>query len=211
MQPQINDLVYPVLSYGLALKERLDKGEALDLAAEQGRLIGLLQADAEARRVPDYGGDGPFLGIRYALVCWLDEVFIMGTTWGGRWNEGKLETALYGTNARAVAFWNQAKLARVRPSGDAQEVFFLCVMLGFRGAAREDLPGLKAWVEEAKAQLSRGAGAEWPAPPRGSAPVEVRPLHGRDRLRRMLVVGGVAALSIAVLTIAYVIINSAQA
>lgn len=211
MQPQINDLVYPVLSYGLSLKERLDRGEALDLPAEQGRLIGLLQGDAEARRVPDYGGDGPFLGIRYALVCWLDEMFILGSTWGQRWTESKLETALYGTNARAVAFWNQAKLARVRPSGDAQEVFFLCVMLGFRGAAREDLPGLKAWVEEAKAQLSRGAAVEWVAPPRGNSPTDARPLHGRDRLRRALILGGIASLAIAALGLVYVIIDNSQA
>lgn len=208
MHPQINDLVYPVLAYGLALKERLGRGETLEIATEQGRLIGLLQSDTEARRFPDYGGDGPFLGIRYALVCWLDEIFILGTPWGSRWNEQKLETALYASNARAERFWQQAKLARSRPGGDAMEAFFLCVMLGFRGAAREDLAGLRAWVDEARAQLGKGTSAEWAAPAQGSLPTEIRPLRGRDRLRRMLLTGGAALLIIVFISAIYfVIIN----
>jgi type VI secretion system protein ImpK len=194
MHPQINDLVYPVLSYGLVLKERLARGETLEIATEQGRLIGLLQSDTEARRFPDYGGDGPFLGIRYALVCWLDEIFVLGTPWGPRWNEQKLETALYSSNARAERFWQQAKLARSRPGGDALEAFFLCVMLGFRGAAREDLAGLRSWVDEAKAQLGKNVGGEWAPPAQGSLPTEIRPLRGHERLRRMLFTGGAVFL-----------------
>lgn len=208
MHPQINDLVYPVLAYGLVLKDCLGRGENLEIATEQGRLIGLLQNDTEARRYPDYGGDGPFLGIRYALVCWLDETFILGTSWGSRWNEQKLETALYATNARAERFWQQAKLARSRPGGDAMEAFFLCVMLGFRGAAREDLAGLRAWVDEARAQLTKSGATDWAPPAQGSLPTEIRPLRGRDRMRKMLITGGVVSLVILFLSALYFVIRT---
>jgi type VI secretion system protein ImpK len=208
MHALINDLVYPVLTYGLLLKERLDRGETLDLATEQSRLIGLLQSDTEARRYPEYGGDGSFLGIRYALVCWLDEIFILGSSWEKRWNENKLETALYGTNVRAEKFWSQAKFARTRSGGDALEAFFLCVMLGFRGAAREDLVGLRAWIDEAKAQFGKGSGAEWSAPSQGNLPTEIRPLRGRDRLRRMLIMTGTAVLVMAGVGATFLIVRS---
>ena len=203
MHAKINDLVYPVLSYGLVLKERLERGDPLNIADEQGRLVGLLQSDTEARRLPEYGGDGAYLGIRYALVCWLDEVFILHSTWGREWNENKLETALYGTNNRAEKFWSQAKLARSRPGSDSFEAFFLCVMLGFRGAAREDLDGLRTWVNEAKTQIAKSGVSEWTAPPQGNLPSDIQPLRGRNKFRRMLITAGATLLVLACIGGAY--------
>src|SRR5262245_26547805 len=45
MRPQMAKLVYPVFHYGLQLKERLDRGEALDLETEQVKLRGYLQSE----------------------------------------------------------------------------------------------------------------------------------------------------------------------
>src|SRR5205807_5159764 len=119
---------------------------------------GLLLTDVEARRNVDFGGGGGrdqsprdqggladeateagdrFLGVRYALACWLDEFFILNTPWEKKWNERKLEVELYGTNDRAWKFWRQAELALALPQDDAVEAFFLCVMLGFRGQYRD--------------------------------------------------------------------------
>jgi len=83
MQDAIAQLVYPVLSYGLRLQERMDQGEQADLDQEQAILKEMLLTDRAARQWLDYGGetvsrtdhDEVFLGIRYALVCWLDELF----------------------------------------------------------------------------------------------------------------------------------------
>ena len=56
-----------------------------------------------------HGGRSEFLGIRYALTCWLDEMLIEA---GWReWDENKLESALYRTNIRYGNFWQQARLA----------------------------------------------------------------------------------------------------
>src|SRR5207245_6091570 len=45
MREEIASLVHPVFAYGLRLKERLKKGERLDLHAEQAALKGLLLTD----------------------------------------------------------------------------------------------------------------------------------------------------------------------
>ena len=72
-----------------------------------------------------------FLGVRYGLTCWLDELFILYSPWERLWNERKLEASLYGTNDRAWRFWEQARLAESRAGSSALEVFYLCVILGF--------------------------------------------------------------------------------
>lgn len=150
MQEDIANLVHPTLNYALKLRDRLEQGEAVDLETEQGKLRGLLLTEIEARRWPDYGGDthgagsdlsgeetrptgDEFLGIRYALACWIDELFILYSPVEKDWNERKLEGELYGSNDRAWKFWRQAEMALSRPRSDALEVFFLCVLMGFRG------------------------------------------------------------------------------
>jgi type VI secretion system protein ImpK len=211
MQEDLGNLAYPVLTYGLDLRDRLARGESPALASEQAALRRLLLTDLEAGRWPDYGGDGDglppgtsrteavdagtaaFLGARYALACWLDELFILYSPWEAAWNERKLEVGLYGTNDRAWKFWQQARLAEGRSSTDALEVFFLCVMLGFRGELGEDAEKLRAWVNSAQARLTR-AGQEWPHPPALDPPTNVPPLHGRDRFRRMVYYGSLALL-----------------
>ena len=93
MRDDIANLVYPVFRHGLRLKERLRRGERPNLQTEQAALKGLLGSatqshpwgsdgapitQANASMAPGRGG-GPFLGIRYALTCWLDD-----TDAGGR-------------------------------------------------------------------------------------------------------------------------------
>ncbi len=81
--------MHRVLDAGIALRERLERGERPDLAREQAELKTLLMADNELRTLPDYIGEGnfgqtimggprqgppAFRGVRYALTCWLDEI-----------------------------------------------------------------------------------------------------------------------------------------
>jgi type IV/VI secretion system ImpK/VasF family protein len=215
MREEIAYLVYPVLGHGLRLKERLSRGEALDFRAEQSTLKGLLGSETESRRLPEFGGDRgstegsmagfrqadasrrgseQFLGIRYALACWLDEVFILSSPWESVWNEHKLEEALYRSNDRAWKFWDQARLAEARPGNDALEVVYLCVMLGFRGQLRDKLDQLKTWVKAAEARLVKTQDQEWPMPPEREPPINVPPLRGRERFGRMLMLGAAVLL-----------------
>ncbi|HEX5271339.1 MAG TPA: DotU family type IV/VI secretion system protein, partial [Gemmataceae bacterium] len=156
MRPEIASLFHRVVSHGLFVKERLRDTAHEDLAflAEQhAALHGLLIMAHPAQSYPDYAGEPvapaadlmraaaepyppeQFLGIRYALACWLDETLIGLRPWVRDWWEvRKLETKLYPPlNVRERRFWQQAALAEERPHIDALEAYYLCVMLGFRG------------------------------------------------------------------------------
>ncbi|HEY1858790.1 MAG TPA: DotU family type IV/VI secretion system protein [Gemmataceae bacterium] len=227
MREEIANLVYPVLAHGMDLKARLEAGSRPNLDLEQMELKRLLGSEMEARRLSDYGGDSvmglsvaapraggggargtdPFLGIRYALVCWLDELFILDSSWSTEWNERKLEAALYGTNDRAWRFWDQAKRAETQPGSDALEVFFLCVMLGFRGDLREEPTRLQAWVAGTQIRVAKSQAQEWVVPPELQPPTNVPPLRGRERLQRMVVIAGVILLILIPVTTVLLVIH----
>ena len=183
MREEIASVVFPVFNHGLGLKERLDSGEQPDFTFEQSVLKQLLQGVYEASRNKDYGGDSSanfrtsgatmgtlpsmndpggkgrgsdqFLGIHYALCCWLDEIFCVGSVWARQWNERKMETALYQSNDRAYKFWEQAKKAENRRNSDVLETFYLCVMLGFRGDYRDNPQDLEKWTSAVRGRLAR--------------------------------------------------------
>jgi type VI secretion system protein ImpK len=204
MREQIANLVYPILSHGISIRDRLARGEQLDFATEQATLKGMLRSELEAKRVSDFGSDGgdigqsvsrmdsggrrsdAFHGVRYALVCWLDELFIVDSPWVEEWNERKLETSLYGTNDRAWKFWEQAKQADARTGTDALEVFYLCVMLGFRGEFRGQGERLQSWMRATQVRITKGQKQEWPVPAERGVNTHVPPLRGREQLQKMV-------------------------
>ena len=120
-----------------------------------------------------------FLGVRYGLACWLDELFVNYTTWDALWNEQKLEMELYGSNDRAWKFWEQASLAEKRQATDALECYFLCAELGFRGDLADEPAKLEAWLAGVRAQLARTQARPWIAPPEREPATHVPPLRPR--------------------------------
>ncbi len=205
MRETIAQLVHPVIAQGLQLQTRLRAGERPDIDQEQAVLKDLLLSDFESLRWREFGGDAAsghsaagtesldarqhaadhFLGIRYLLACWLDELFCNQSEWGIRWNEQKLEVELYGTNDRAWKFWEQAKIARSRPGTDAVEVAYLCVALGFRGQFRNDPQRLRTWIDSAKRRLGKVEELAWKHTTDFLPPALAPPLRGREKLRRM--------------------------
>jgi type VI secretion system protein ImpK len=207
MREEMAGLVYPVFRHGLRALDRLRAGDRLDLGAEQAALRGHLKTATEARRWPDYGGDGDrFLGVRYALACWLDEVFILYSPWGEAWNEAKQETALYGTTDRAFRFWEQAQQAESRGEADALEAFYLCVMLGFRGELRDDARRLSDWREAVEAQFGRAGPRDWAGPPELPPTTNVPPLTAREGLRRLAVAAAVV-LGVLVVAVSFFVVS----
>ena len=197
MQDKLIDIVFPVLHQGIRLKQQVQRGEDLKFAEEQAKVTALLKGENEARVLPSYGGDGQFLGIRYALACWLDEIFCDESEWGKDWNENKRETTLYGTNDRGYKFWEQAAMAEARADRDALEGYYLCVMLGFRGDRMEQPDEIREWTKAVERQLWQGQAGEWPGPPAlPDPPPDVDPLQGKSKLRRatvaLLIVLGLA-------------------
>ncbi|MFL5342362.1 MAG: DotU family type IV/VI secretion system protein [Gemmataceae bacterium] len=213
--------VHRVLDYGIALKERLERGERPDLPREQAELKNLLMGDADLRALPDYAGEGrfdsimgnampagpkPFRGVRYALTCWLDEIFIDGPPeWSNAWAEQKLESSQYGSNDRAWRFWEEAKLAEQR-GAVVLEAFYWCVMLGFRGELRAEPQKLDAWVRAVRARLVSAQPQDWPLPPEREVPVNVPPRGFREAFQNMMYAWS-AALLIAVPVLAFILVQ----
>ena len=215
----MNDLIarqiHQVLGAGLELKEKLERGERPSFEVEHAKLKGLLLGDGELRYQTDYAGDArdslapggirtsqgalrggePFLGARYALACWLDEVFVTDSPWSAPWTEQTLEVALYGgSSQRAWRFWEQAKKAEARPGADALEGYLWAVMLGFRGEPPPDLKP-EQWVEGVRKRLVGLRSQDFAQPAERDLPTFVPVLRGRERFGTMLRVGaGLAAL-----------------
>jgi type VI secretion system protein ImpK len=206
MREDLADLVYPVLAYLIRKRDALDRGDPLELDAVQADLRALLKSPADAQRLPDFGGDGgDFLGVRYALACWLDERF-MDSTWKSAWRDRKLEEALYGTNDRAWKFWHQAGLGQRRQGGDALEAYYLCVLLGFRGDGPEKPQTLQSWRDTIQGQLAKDQTEAWPSPPEQPLNLNLTPLQGRERLRRA-VIALLPTLGLLIVLAAFVVVK----
>src|SRR5262245_49610489 len=203
MRDDIATLVYPVIGHGLRLKERISRGERPNILNEQAALKGLLGSatqsapwgtDGAPIMMSQAGGGGrssSFLGIRYALTCWLDEVFVE-SPWQNEWNEQKLEQALYHSNLRYEKFWEQARLAEAMPGSDAHEAFLLCVLLGFRGNLGDDANRLREWVETARVRIGKTQSAGAPSVPESQMEANVPVLPWVDRYQQMTKICSIA-------------------
>jgi type VI secretion system protein ImpK len=221
MNEYYSEIVHPVLDYGLRLKSRVETGEPIDLDYEQARLKDLLLSDEESLAIPEYGADqqigvpaagskpadhqpradrqrilSNFLGVRYALTCWLDEIFTATEQLERVWTENKLEGQLYGTNDRAWKFWEQAKLAQSRPGNGGLEAFYLCVCLGFRGKWRDQPEHIRSWCNQAKLRLGNVPELSFSLASETRPMDTARPLNGRKMLRRMVVTSWLGLLVI---------------
>jgi type VI secretion system protein ImpK len=170
--------------------------------------------EKEKGRLPvDYRGDGIFLGVRYALTCWVDELFIIHCplAWADKWKERNLEDEIFQTSTAATRFWEQADIVlgrpnavkpTVTPSLDALETFFLCVVLGFRGAYYDNVPLVREYMDEMRNKLTYAT--PWqPLRDRG-VETNVEPLEGHAVLRRVVgVYGGMLLLSVLIVLIIF--------
>lgn len=211
MNKPMGRLVYKILTESLNVRDRLERGESLNIEAVRQQLLTLIRSEGEGRRLPDYGGDGVFLGVRYALACWVDELFIIHCQppWADDWKERTLEYEIFGTNIAATRFWEQVDILLRRPGiprtvstpgPDAIEAYFLCVMLGFRGTYFDNPAKLREYVEELRALCTRPAA--WQPPRDLGVKTNVSPLVGRERLRRIVGVYGGATLVLALILLA---------
>ncbi len=221
MHDKIVRRMHEVFGYGLDLKERLERGEAPRFDTEHARLLSILLAGGELDFDPSYRGDlaspagranmtrelsNLFLGVQYALTCWLDEVFMLDAPgwWSEQWSADSLEVRLYGgSQERAWRFWDQARKAEgPRGSPEALEAFLWCVMLGFKGAPDTLNPPVNppVWVDNVRKRVLSARSAEFPVPAQREPPIRVPALRGAERVRTMLrvavVFGALAAFAL---------------
>ncbi|TWU31940.1 DotU family type IV/VI secretion system protein [Novipirellula artificiosorum] len=129
MSPEFSAAVDPIFTYVLSVMDEIEAGRAPLPEDISVRVRGVID-HAENR----LGSRPDWELAKYALVAWVDDLLIEAP-WEGRtwWEENRLEFQLFRSGDAFTAFYLQAKKASEFPKKDALEVFYVCVVLGFRG------------------------------------------------------------------------------
>jgi type VI secretion system protein ImpK len=208
MTPKFAAAVDPVFEHVLHLLRRIRDNETIDAPAEQQQIRDLV-SHAEAR----LGQTEEWAAAKYALVAWADDVLIE-TPWEGAawWYDNPLEVYFFNSRQAYSRFYTMALEADQLPQKNALEVFYVCVVLGFRGLYRNPAPGaeaeelhlpgdLQTWAKQTARSVHLGQGV----PPIGGG-VESRvgapPLDGKF----LLVGSSLLAVIMAALTLVFAIV-----
>ncbi len=188
MTPKFSQAVDPFVLRVLGLVESIQRDERVSAQEERLRALALLD---QGEAIVGAGGEWELA--KYALVSWIDEV-LLETPWEGRewWNNNVLEVELFNTRLCNEQFYVRAQEASTMPRRDALEVFYVCVVLGFRGLYRDPNmtamlapahglpPDLDTWARQVALSIRLGQGRPALAPPRreiaGAPPRRTRSL-----------------------------------
>lgn len=166
MTPEFARAVDPVFLHVIELLDRISSDETLSAPEERGRIRAQLdRAEALAGQSRDWEL------AKYALVTWIDEVLIEAP-WeaSAYFKNNKLEFEIFKTADAYVEFYRKAQEASSLRKKDALEVFYVCVILGFRGLYRdpnhaaaltEELglpPDLETWAKRTAEAIQLGKG-----------------------------------------------------
>ena len=166
MTPEFAKAVDPVFLCVLDLLDRIDRDEMHNVEEERLRIRGHLdQAEAMLGQGPDWKV------AKYGLVAWIDEVLVdahwADSVW---WKENCLEWEEFKTLDRSEQFYLKAKEASSMRRKDALEVFYVGVVLGFRGLYRDSNrtealhealelpPDLENWAKQMSMAIQLGRG-----------------------------------------------------
>jgi type VI secretion system protein ImpK len=142
MTPEFAKPVDTVFLRVLRLQERIAQGEQPSPQDERAHIRGLMdQAEAKIGQSPEWKL------AKYALVAWIDEM-LLDPSWEGSdwWKNNVLEQELFSTRDRFHQFYERAKEAHSAGYRNALEVYYLCVVLGFRGLYAD------SWVAQQDAE-----------------------------------------------------------
>lgn len=129
MQPEFAVAIDPLFDGALDLLERIEQRTTESPQTEHAALIQLFE------RVDALLGDSEqWRFARYAIAVWIDEM-LLTTDWVGAswWRDHILEMALFKTRICNERFFELAREASRLTCRDALEVYYNCVLLGFRG------------------------------------------------------------------------------
>lgn len=142
MTPKHSLAVDPVLLHVLGLIDRLTEGQSPNPLDERIRIRALLD---QGEAIVGSGREWDLS--KYALVSWIDEMLVE-TNWASRdwWSNNVLEMDLFRTRMCSEQFFINSKEASTLARRDALEVYYVCVVLGFRGLYRD--PALAAMLTQ---------------------------------------------------------------
>jgi len=166
MTPNLARAVDPIFIHVLDLLEKIKNDERPSPEEERLRFRALIdQAEAII------GGGSEWELSKYAIVSWIDEMLV-DTPWSGQewWANNVLEVELFNTRLCNEQFFIKAQEAAQLSNRDALEVFYICVVLGFRGlyhdpaiaemlASPHGLPSdVETWAKQTSMSIRLGQG-----------------------------------------------------
>ncbi|AMV33495.1 hypothetical protein VN12_15315 [Pirellula sp. SH-Sr6A] len=189
MTPKYSLAVDPFLLHCLHLLDRIGNGQEPNPQDERVRMKVLLE---NGQAIVGTGMDWDLAS--YALVSWIDEMLVEAN-WSHRewWSNNVMERELFNSRDCAERFFVNAKEASTRSLRDALEVYYVCVVLGFRGFYSEPnlaamfssslgLPSdIKDWARQVAMSIRLGQGRPALAPPRREI-VGAPPLAAKNRV-----------------------------
>lgn len=193
MNLKFAERVDPLFDFVLEILERAEAGEDPDPEEVREEILKRLQ-DADQVLGKSQKWHDAWQLARYAVVAWIDEVLVDGCAWDAAdaWSQHLLEIQLNGVTPQQAGteFFDRAKVAATQNQHDALEVFYLAVILGYRGHFRQlsethdqqrPSPVLKEWLTttfEACIKPQPGSDVPYSAKPADRA----EPLTGRQQL-----------------------------
>jgi len=154
MKSDFAALVNPIFQYVLRLDDRLRRGGATDFKSELVKIRQVF-SDSELNAPQELAED--FATARRALIYWTDEVLNESDkNWGCM-----LEWDYFETDDRATLFYVDYKNVAARASADVLEVFYLAVVLGFKGTILDAYARIGADNELAGCSTNEAARQQW--------------------------------------------------
>lgn len=129
MRPEFATVIDPIFLSTLQFVDRIEQRNRLVAADERATLLRKID-DAELR----LGGTDEWRLSKYALCAWIDALLI-NAKWDGSgwWKDNCLEGKYFGRRDAHEAFFQRSSDAAALGRKDALEVYYLAVVLGFRG------------------------------------------------------------------------------
>jgi type VI secretion system protein ImpK len=178
----IAELATEIFVFALGMRDRAGQAEYSAVYPGALRLFEEFESRAKAEKAdPD-----EIAAVKFALAAFVDEV-ILSAEWPGRdqWGDDPLQLHFFGTYLAGEGFFQ--KMDELRAQGKARagalEVFYLCLVLGFKGkygvAGEERLQALRKVVqgelEHAQSGIPRELSPHWqladgPAPHANTLP-----------------------------------------
>ncbi len=166
MTPKLARAVDPVFLHVLDLLDRIADQQNPTPQEERLRIVALID---QAEAIVGAGEEWELA--KYALVSWIDEMLVE-TPWTGRdwWSNNVLEMEMFNTRLCSEKFYEKARQASALTNRDALEVFYVCVVLGFRGLYRDENlaasfiqaynlpPDLSSWAHQVSMSIRLGQG-----------------------------------------------------
>ena len=190
MTPDFSYAIDPIFTYVIETLDQISHNQGVAAEEVRQRLDNRFR-EAEAQ----LGSRKGWELAKYALVAWIDDVMI-GAPWGGGewWENNSMEFSHFNTRDRATEFFKRAEEAGQLSRRDPLEVFYVCVVLGFRGlyglpeaAFLAEHLGLPPRIDEWAKRTSRSIELAQGRPPIAESPSRMDgapPLEGKFVLLR---------------------------